>query len=222
MEAAEVEEDETMKMSRSLFDYIFKLFYPVYYVLTIPLRIFHWFFANFPIFSSLSLFMFVSFVLIVLYIFRRLSSTPRENFINYLLYTVLPYGTSIVYTAITLVFPQVNTVTRILGALLHPIKFILGLVEKVDRRAEPIRRTVEALHGSKKSTKSERKSIEETLNDGRLQCCVCQFEEKCVLLRPCNHLCLCERCNEAINRQPNKICPICRAEIESFELVYIS
>uniref|UniRef100_A0A8R1DQS3 Uncharacterized protein n=1 Tax=Caenorhabditis japonica TaxID=281687 RepID=A0A8R1DQS3_CAEJA len=149
-ELNEEETDDVLRASRSAFDYIFKLFYPVYYFFTIPVRVTTWLFTNFPIFSSFSLFLFISFVLITLFIFRRLSATPRDSFINYLLYTVIPYGVSIVYTTVGFIFPQVRVVTRVINALLHPITFILGFIEKVDNRAGPIRRTVEAIHGPKK------------------------------------------------------------------------
>lgn len=215
------EPDEALRASRTAFDYIFKLIYPVYYFVTIPVRITSWFFTNFPVFSSLSLFLFVSTTLIVLYIYRRLSTTPRESFISYVLYTVIPYAGSIVYTTVGFIFPQVHFITRIINALLHPIKFVLGFIEKVDSRAAPIRRTVEAIHGPKPS-KASIKSIEESLNETRLQCYLCKLADKQVLLRPCNHLCLCERCNDAFQKQIPLLCPICHIPVKSFEVVHLS
>ncbi|KAF1752039.1 hypothetical protein GCK72_018593 [Caenorhabditis remanei] len=221
-EIQEEEPDDALRASRTAFDYIFKLIYPVYWFVTIPVRITSWFFTNFPVFSSLSLFLFVSTTLIVLYVYRRLSSTPRESFISYLLYTVVPYAVSIVYTTVGFIFPQVHTITRIISALLHPIKFILGFIEKVDNRAAPIRRTVEAIHGPKPSKKSSIQSIEASLNETRLQCCLCKLADKRVLLRPCNHLCLCERCNEAFQKQIPLLCPICHIPVKSFETIHLS
>lgn len=107
-ELEQEEPDDALQASRTAFDYIFKLFYPVYYFVTIPVRITNWFFTNFPVFSSLSLFLFIATVLITLYVYRRLSSTPRESFISYILYTVVPYGVSIVYTVVGFIFPQVS------------------------------------------------------------------------------------------------------------------
>uniref|UniRef100_A0A1I7T6U8 RING-type domain-containing protein n=1 Tax=Caenorhabditis tropicalis TaxID=1561998 RepID=A0A1I7T6U8_9PELO len=221
-EINEEEPDEALRASRTAFDYLFKLIYPVYYFVTIPLRITNWFFTNFPIFSSVSLFLFVSTTLIVLYVYRRLSSTPRESFISYILYTVIPYGVSIVYTAVGFIFPQVHMFTRVINALLHPIKFILGFIEKVDNRAAPIRRTVEAIHGPKPPSKSSIKSIEESLNETRIQCVLCKLDDKRVLLRPCNHLCFCERCNDAFQKQIPLLCPICHIPVKSFDIVHLS
>ncbi|PIC25691.1 hypothetical protein B9Z55_018526 [Caenorhabditis nigoni] len=220
-EIHEEDQDETLRASRVAFDYIFKLIYPVFYFVTIPLRITNWFFTNFPVFSSLSLFLFVSTTLIVIYVYRRLSSTPRESFISYVLYTVLPYAVSIVYTTVGFIFPQVHFVTKIVNVLLHPINFILGFIEKVDSRAAPIRRTVEALHGPKPSKKSI-KSIEESLNETRLQCYLCKLADKRVLLRPCNHFCLCEKCNDAFQKQIPLLCPICHIPVQSFDIIHLS
>ncbi|CAB3396511.1 unnamed protein product [Caenorhabditis bovis] len=160
-------------------------------------------------------------VLYILYIIS-LSSRPRENFICYVLYTVIPYGVSIVYTAINFFFPQVRWITKIGGILLHPINFILNLVAKIDHRAEPIRRTVEALHRSRNGTASKMSLAEEKLNNERFQCRICQLEEKRVLLRPCNHLCYCERCSKAIQRQQVSRCPICDSFVNSYETIFIS
>ncbi|CAI2354765.1 unnamed protein product [Caenorhabditis sp. 36 PRJEB53466] len=217
-ELREEEPDEALRASRTAFDYVFKLFYPIYYFVTIPVRITTWFFQNFPIFSSFSLFFFVSFALILLFIFRRLSSTPRDSFVSYVLYTVVPYGVSIVYTVADFIFPQLRIVTRVVNFLLHPIKFILGMIEKVDKRAAPIRRTVEAIHGPKKSKKDEK---EEALHL-RLACCLCQVAEKQIVLRPCNHLCFCERCNDAFQKQIPRLCPICYIPAQSFDIVHLS
>lgn len=41
-------------------------------------------------------------------------------------------------------------------------------------------------------------------------CVVCQEMEKCVLLLPCRHLCLCEGCSQ---KKDLSICPLCRRGI---------
>jgi trimeric autotransporter adhesin len=47
--------------------------------------------------------------------------------------------------------------------------------------------------------------------DAQRMCVVCQDEPKTVLLRPCMHLCLCQRCS----KQPELVeCPMCRAYIK--------
>ena len=42
-------------------------------------------------------------------------------------------------------------------------------------------------------------------------CVICQVQEKTVLLLPCRHLCLCEKCSL---RKELKDCPLCRLAIE--------
>lgn len=66
------------------------------------------------------------------------------------------------------------------------------------------------------------RSIEMSLNESRLQCCLCQLAEKRVLLRPCNHLCLCERCNDAFQKQIPLLCPLCYIPVKSFDVVHFS
>lgn len=191
---------------------ICKAAYAIFYFTTLPLRILCWFLTTFPVLSALV----VLFLFALYFLARRLS---RQSAVHYVLYTAIPYGLSIVYTGVTFFFPQVHTVTRICGALMNPIRFILGLIEKVDQRAKPIRRTVEAI-SPPKGRKAERKSVEEALNDGRLQCCVCVHKEKNIILRPCMHLCLCDGCLTPYLRHQNT-CPICRSTIDGYDKVFL-
>uniref|UniRef100_A0A914V8A2 RING-type domain-containing protein n=1 Tax=Plectus sambesii TaxID=2011161 RepID=A0A914V8A2_9BILA len=61
-----------------------------------------------------------------------------------------------------------------------------------------------------------------TEDEDRLFCCVCQDENKTILLQPCNHLCLCTKCAVEITgpRGTNQ-CPICRSNIRSYVDVYL-
>lgn len=45
-----------------------------------------------------------------------------------------------------------------------------------------------------------------------LLCIICRDRDKCVLLFPCKHLCLCNECASVIDAYENK-CPICRVSI---------
>ncbi len=51
----------------------------------------------------------------------------------------------------------------------------------------------------------------------RLECAVCLENEKCILLLPCNHMCICEQCSNRINLTTPNIneqkCPICNSGI---------
>ena len=47
-------------------------------------------------------------------------------------------------------------------------------------------------------------------------CVVCIDKEKQVLLRPCRHYCLCNKCSERVGR-----CPVCRALIREKEYIHI-
>lgn len=51
--------------------------------------------------------------------------------------------------------------------------------------------------------------------DNRL-CIVCQDRDKCILVMPCRHLCLCRECSEEID----DMCPMCRNRIRQRLLVF--
>ena len=44
-------------------------------------------------------------------------------------------------------------------------------------------------------------------------CCVCRLSKSVILLRPCNHLCLCEGCSKEEAGLLQEKCPICRETI---------
>ena len=48
------------------------------------------------------------------------------------------------------------------------------------------------------------------------ECVVCIERNKCIVLMPCKHLCVCELCASTCSGR----CPICRAVIESEMRVY--
>ncbi|VDM64612.1 unnamed protein product [Angiostrongylus costaricensis] len=87
-------------------------------------------------------------------------------------------------------YPIFLVPVTLFSALLNVVAFLFSIL--INRRAESIRQVVEVL-----------------------QCCICIYREKSVLLRPCNHLCLCEICLQAVLNEPPARCPICRSIIDS-------
>lgn len=51
-----------------------------------------------------------------------------------------------------------------------------------------------------------------------LLCIICVERVKCVVLQPCNHLCLCQECER---RLPYRTCPICRRRVAGTMRVYV-
>ena len=49
-------------------------------------------------------------------------------------------------------------------------------------------------------------------NIKQLQCCICHDKQPNILLRPCNHLSLCEGCTTRMKK--NSCCPLCRRKIK--------
>ncbi|XP_041368847.1 uncharacterized protein LOC121383118 [Gigantopelta aegis] len=56
------------------------------------------------------------------------------------------------------------------------------------------------------------------------KCVVCQDQNKCVLILPCRHMCLCVDCANHIVRARyavRRVCPLCRQQIEKVMNVYV-
>jgi len=51
-------------------------------------------------------------------------------------------------------------------------------------------------------------------------CCVCQDMEKCIMMLPCRHLCICARCQELLRVRTNT-CPICRKPVKQMIKAYL-
>jgi len=51
-------------------------------------------------------------------------------------------------------------------------------------------------------------------------CVVCQDNEKCIMILPCRHLCICETCQEPL-RQIRNTCPICRKGVKQMIKAYL-
>ena len=54
------------------------------------------------------------------------------------------------------------------------------------------------------------------LTDDDRQCIICYDNQKSVMIRPCNHVCLCDVCSRDI-RGLNGKCPLCRKDIRGIE-----
>ena len=52
---------------------------------------------------------------------------------------------------------------------------------------------------------------------GRLVCSICYERPICLMVKNCNHACLCLTCAPKVDRK----CPICRAAIQKFEKIYL-
>ncbi|VDO40536.1 unnamed protein product [Haemonchus placei] len=89
------------------------------------------------------------------------------------------------------------------------------------QRARPIRQVVEVFSPVRRRSTSSVISYAERANNERIQCCICLYREKTILLRPCNHICLCNTCFQAIMNEEISTCPICRTEIESHIEVFL-
>jgi hypothetical protein len=54
-------------------------------------------------------------------------------------------------------------------------------------------------------------------NNDELLCKICFAKQINIKLSPCNHVCLCETCAKMINKK----CPVCRANVETCETIFL-
>lgn len=52
-------------------------------------------------------------------------------------------------------------------------------------------------------------------------CVICQDNEKCIMILPCRHLCICQDCQEPLRRRGNNMCPICRRNVRQTIKAYL-
>ena len=51
-------------------------------------------------------------------------------------------------------------------------------------------------------------------------CCICTDREKCIMMLPCRHLCICERCMTLLKNHGNS-CPMCRKPVKQMIKAYL-
>ena len=52
------------------------------------------------------------------------------------------------------------------------------------------------------------------------QCIICYSEDREMILKPCNHICVCQNCCKRIIQESNK-CPFCQNQIIQRERIYL-
>jgi E3 ubiquitin-protein ligase MUL1 len=68
------------------------------------------------------------------------------------------------------------------------------------------------------SQRERQQNVQENEQPEMQVCVVCCQNHRGIILLPCGHVCLCEDCSERIT----DLCPVCRAEIETKAVAYIS
>ena len=66
--------------------------------------------------------------------------------------------------------------------------------------------------------KDSEKSDSSSSSDDKGLCCICLDHTANILLRPCNHLAICEKCISLCKKK----CPICRVELEGKEKIFLN
>jgi hypothetical protein len=95
------------------------------------------------------------------------------------------------------------------------LKLIKGKSE--ERLAKlPLKQLRKMLKEMEESVSKVRQVVSKRMSSSGI-CVACQEEERCIVLMPCKHLSLCNRCNREVRDK----CPICRVVIESRIKVYV-
>merc|ERR1712194_356827 len=104
-------------------------------------------------------------------------------------------------------------------------------ISELRAESSQLRRELQRLRGAPEELASLPTSVLHTLQqelshalrnvhgelESRTKCCICREEERQVLLRPCQHLALCNACARRVDR-----CPLCRRRIDRYEVVCVA
>lgn len=111
---------------------------------------------------------------------------------------------------------------------------LIGDIEDSDEedreREAQKRRNYDLLLQRRNVRKQERRESTESVEDLLLRevereredklCVICVDKEKCIMILPCRHLCICESCQEPLRTHRN-LCPICRKEVKQLIKAYL-
>ena len=91
--------------------------------------------------------------------------------------------------------------------------------EKLEKQFDQYRQNAEnrskELQKQLNKHETELSKLKETNEDIKeLRCCICHDNQSNILLRPCNHLSVCEECLKRIRSDRKNVCPICRKKIK--------
>lgn len=196
-----------------MFSFICSIIYYVFYILTLPLRIFFSLILNHPFFIILIFMLILFFFVLIIACVKRISLVIvfRTGW-----RAISPYFWPIVHSVVLIVFPQFAIILNTVRIAFSPFTALLDLLTMLYYRLSPLRslaksRTPQAeshpVHGRLSATDRELRE--------RMLCCVCFSREKSVLLQPCNHMCLCAECTLELVNSNAPQCPLCRAHIIS-------
>lgn len=111
---------------------------------------------------------------------------------------------------------------------------LVGAVEDSDdeenERRVTKQKNYEMLRERANQKKGSRRGSEDSVEDQLLRevereredklCCICQDQEKCIMMLPCRHLCICASCQEPLRTHRNT-CPICRKQVKQMIKAYL-
>lgn len=211
----------------SLPSFFFSLFlsilYWIFYVVTLPIRIFFNILFYHPLFFIVLLIVLLLLCIAVVAFIKKLSVVVvcRTGWA-----VIRPYIWSFTRSIIVIVFPQVGVFLNTVQLMLTPFAALIDLLTQLCHFLSPLR--VWSNRKNRRRTASDasspgggRLSVTSRELRERMLCCVCCSREKSVLLQPCNHICLCAICTYELIDSDMPQCPLCRSEIISHVEVYI-
>lgn len=140
------------------------------------------------------------------------------------------YCISLLCDVFIFLLPEVCSIfLRVDQFLLHLVRSLLGAAGQIVPEAQTTSEALFSPDGQRRDAEvsSRRRSTyfqssgPEVANLERLLCSVCISDVRAVLLRPCNHICLCETCFRVVKNSGQPRCPVCRAAIKSHIKVFL-
>lgn len=104
---------------------------------------------------------------------------------------------------------------RMLNGYMHSLA--QSLLRATNKILNYFRRLIRRFSKRNTETHTEKKRELKTFEN---YCIICQEQEKCMLILPCKHVCLCEECFRTLYRY-NHSCPVCRSVIQNTMKIYV-
>lgn len=130
-------------------------------------------------------------------------------------------GACIMYVVIKFHILLYHKIISALELIRHTIHRLRARFLTRFRRLRPVQQQIssesEEIESSDESTQESDMNCSESENR---MCIICQERNKCILMLPCRHVCLCNVCNSRL-RNYNRSCPICRSFVERTMKVFV-
>lgn len=149
--------------------------------------------------------------------------------IGYILYQSYMVFYHFIRERITILISQLKRIIRYfyqcISQRMRPIVYRRNIRQNMLQHRPPIHPNRTAAvrwspHQTRTRMKEDQQKTNQSVATEQLICVVCQENQRCILILPCRHVCLCSDCSNQMQFY-NNICPICRQEIEQTMKIFV-